>query len=136
MLPFLSDLIHTTILSLIMYWFVGKVIAPKPGFLYNPFLYFLIIVVIIWADFIVSCIMFNTIFGCYENPLNYSITYFILAVMMLVVGVINLVCALTLTRESPFDTDVDRASSSSDDLAHQKLKELLGTDRDKKLLRI
>ena len=56
--------------------------------------------------------------------------------MMLVVGVINLVCALTLTKDTPFETEVDRASTSSDDLAHQKLQELLGTDKDKKLLKI
>ena len=55
---------------------------------------------------------------------------------MLVVGIINLLCALTLTWESPFETDVDWSSSNSDDLAAQKLKELLGTDKDKKLLKI
>lgn len=91
-----------------MYWFVSKVMTPKPGFIYNPILYFLIIVVIIWIDFIVSCVLYQTIFGCAdENHLNYSITYYILAVMMLVVGVINLVCALTLTKDTPFETEVD-----------------------------
>lgn len=92
---------------------------------------------IIWIDFIVACIIYQDIFGCYdESHLNYSKSYYILAAMMLIVGIINLLCAITLTWESPFDTDVDRASSNSDDLAAQKLKELLGTDKDKKLLKI
>lgn len=64
LLPFLSDTIHINILSLIMLWFVTKVVNPRPGFFYNPFVYYLVIVFFLWADFIISCAFYDSIFGC------------------------------------------------------------------------
>lgn len=131
LLPFLSDTIHINILSLIMLWFVTKVITYRPGLFYNPFLYYLIIVILLWADFVIACVFYDSIFGCSSGAVNYSYTYLFLVFWMLVVGIINLLCALTLTKDEkvPEDVRISQLSrASSDELAAIKLKELLGTE--------
>lgn len=57
---------------------------------------------------------------------------------MLVVGTINLLCAITLTREEKIPEDVRNSQlsrASSDELAAIKLNELLGTEQDKRMVK-
>lgn len=91
---------------MIMLWFVNKVITYRSGIIYQPWFYYVIIVVLLWADFIVACCYYNSIFGCMNGDENYSYSYLFLVFWQLVVGIINLVCAITLTKEEKIPEDV------------------------------